>query len=65
LACNSWGASHDSARDVIGDEGFDLVVDIARQAVVLEQNPVLERLTPAFGLSLDRQMIKEKMYCAV
>jgi hypothetical protein len=35
---------------VIGDEGLDLGFEIARQVIVLEQDPVLERLMPALDL---------------
>ena len=37
---------------IIGDEGLDLGFEIARQVVVLEQDPVLERLIP----TLDQRM---------
>ena len=35
---------------VVGDEGLDLGFEIARQVIVLEQDPVLERLMPALIL---------------
>ena len=37
---------------VMIDEGADLVFEIARQVVVLQQDPVLQRLVPAFDLTL-------------
>lgn len=37
---------------VVLDEGADLVFEIARQEVIFEQDAVLERLMPAFDLSL-------------
>ena len=43
---------------IVGDEGLDLGFEIARQVVVLEQDPVLERLMPALDLSLDYRMIR-------
>jgi hypothetical protein len=42
---------------IVGDEGFDLGFEIARQVVVLEQNAVLERLMPALDLALGHRMI--------
>ena len=37
---------------VVGDEVTDLLLGISGQVVVLEQDPVLERLVPALDLSL-------------
>ena len=37
---------------VVGDEVADLLLEITGQVVVLEQDAVLERLVPAFDLSL-------------
>ena len=37
---------------VMIDEGADLVFEIAGQVVILQQNPVLQRLMPAFDLAL-------------
>ena len=42
---------------VVGDEGADLGLEIARQVVVLEQDAVLERLVPALDLALGLGMI--------
>jgi hypothetical protein len=43
---------------VIGDEGLDLGFEVARQVVVLEQDPVLEGLMPALDFSLGHRMTK-------
>ena len=43
---------------VVGDEGLDLGFEIARQVIVLEQDPVLERLMPALDLALGHRMIR-------
>jgi hypothetical protein len=37
---------------VVGDEGGDLGLEIAGKIVVLQQDPVLERLVPALDLAL-------------
>ena len=37
---------------VVGDEGGDLGLEIAWKIVVLQQDPVLERLVPALDLAL-------------
>jgi hypothetical protein len=36
----------------VGDEGGDLGLEIAGKIVVLQQDPVLERLVPALDLAL-------------
>ena len=41
-----------TAMVVVGDEVADLLLKIARQVVVLEQDAVLERLVPALNLAL-------------
>ena len=41
---------------VVGDEGGDLGFEIAGQIVVLQQDPVLERLMPALDLALGLRM---------
>lgn len=41
-----------SAVVVMIDEGRDLPLEIARQEVVFEQDPVLERLVPALDFAL-------------
>ena len=43
---------------VFGDEGLDLGFEIARQIIVLEQDPVLERLMPALDFSLGHWMVR-------
>ena len=43
---------------VVGDEGLDLGFEIAREVVVLEQDPVLECLMPALNLSLGHRMVR-------
>jgi hypothetical protein len=42
---------------VVGDEGADLGLEVARQVVVLEQDSVLERLMPALDLALGHGVI--------
>ena len=42
---------------VVGDEGFDLSLELAGQIVVLQQDAVLERQMPALDLSLCHRMI--------
>ena len=37
---------------VVGDEGFDLGLEVAGQVVIFEQDAVLHRLVPAFDLAL-------------
>jgi len=37
---------------VMIDEGADLVFEVARQIVVFQQYPVLQRLMPALNLAL-------------
>lgn len=46
-----------SAAIVMIDEGADLRLEIDRQDVVLEQDPVLHRLMPALDLALRHRMI--------
>lgn len=41
---------------VVGDEGANLLLEIARQVTVLEQNAVLERLMPTLDLALRLRM---------
>ncbi len=38
---------------VVGDDGADLGLEVARQVVALEQDSVLERLMPALDLALE------------
>src|SRR5258708_966909 len=47
---------------IVLDEGFDLPFEIAEQAVVVEQNAVLEGLVPALDLSLSLGMIRCSAY---
>ena len=42
---------------VMIDEGADLVFEIARQVVVLQQDPVLQGLMPTLDLALDLRVI--------
>ncbi len=37
---------------VMGDEGIDLGFEVTGQVVVFQQDPVLQRLVPAFDLAL-------------
>ena len=41
-----------AAMVVVVDEGVDLGFQVARQIIVLKQDPVLERLMPALDLAL-------------
>ena len=41
---------------VVADEVGDLLIEVARQIIVLEQDAVLEGLMPAFDLALDLGM---------
>ena len=43
---------------VMIDEGADLVFEIARQVVVLQQDPVLQGLVPTFDLALGLRVIR-------
>src|SRR5271154_1035478 len=43
---------------IIGDEGLDLGLEIARQVVVFQQNAVFEGLVPALDLALGHRMIR-------
>ena len=43
---------------VMFDEGADLVFEIARQIVVLQQDAVLQGLMPSFDLALSLRMIR-------
>ena len=49
---------------VVIDEHLDLLFKIARQKVILQQYPVLERLVPAFDLALRLWMIRRTTYMA-
>ncbi len=42
---------------VVGDEGLDLSLEVARQIVVLQQDPVLQRLVPSLDLALGLRVI--------
>lgn len=43
---------------VILDDGVNLVFQISRQVIVFRQDPVFERLMPAFDLALGLQMMR-------
>ena len=43
---------------IVGDEGFDLGIEIAGQEVVLQQDAVFEGLVPALDLALCHRMIR-------
>ena len=49
--------SRDSPVIVVHDEAADVVVEIARQIVVLKQEAILKGLAPAFHLALRLRMI--------
>ena len=49
---------------VVLDEGRDLSFEIAGQEVVLEQDPVFQRLVPAFDLALGLRMERRSSHMA-
>jgi hypothetical protein len=42
---------------VVGHKGLDLGFQIARQVIVLQQDPVLQRLMPTLDLALGHRVI--------
>jgi hypothetical protein len=50
---------------VVRHEGGDLTFEIAGQVVVLEQDAVLERLTPALDLALGLRVIGTLRTCSI
>ena len=47
---------------VVSDEGVDLLLEISRQIIVVEQNAVLQGLMPTLDLSLGLGMIRGAAY---
>ena len=43
---------------IVIDEGFDLLSQVSRQKVILQQNAILQGLMPAFNLSLSLRVIR-------
>ncbi len=43
---------------VVGDEAFDADVEVPRQEVVFQEDPVLQGLVPAFYLALGLRMVR-------
>jgi len=46
---------------IVLDEGLDLSLEVARQVVVLQQDPVLEGLVPTLDLALGLGVIRSTM----